>query len=349
MGSGGRGPAVKGKSKESFPGRALCSLFLQRTDTCLTVFVILIWRKLCQMPLIPLTVVIADLFIEQLSDLLEGGASLHLIADLILHMTKETLLRCVIPAVPSSGHRLPQPAASEQIPKAGTGVAAPLIRMENDVCLQLVPVVFQQLINGLENKINPQVIGDLPCENLLCIGVQNGGQISKLTLIRNAGNVREQDLTGPKRFKLPFDQVISNGIGLESLGHPPAGIRSSDRTMKIVFAHQTADFLQIYGDALVLQHHVDLSGTLFPSTFSVGEEYQFEVCSVLSFFLIPVFLSFGPTLVSGTADMVESAQLGNGKHVSRVCKAVADQCEFGCWLIHDYCFRLIELSRAIIF
>ena len=123
--------------------------------------------------LIAVVIVIVDPVINDRFDLIESLAARQV--DFIFHMTEETLLRSIIPAVASAGHRLPQTAVFEDLDKTKTGIVAALVAVDQRLGIQGHAVFSDQDIDRFKNKVQFKGWTEDISQDLLCIGVQDRG------------------------------------------------------------------------------------------------------------------------------------------------------------------------------
>ncbi len=116
--------------------------------------IVFIRRQLGQIPLIPVVVVVVDPVVNGAPDIRKGGPAGALTGKLVLHVAEEALLRCVVPAVASAGHGLPQRAVLQETNELHTGVVAALIAVEDRPAVEGDPVVFHQFLHGFQYKIH---------------------------------------------------------------------------------------------------------------------------------------------------------------------------------------------------
>ena len=81
-------------------------IYWKRVDACLEVCVVLAWGKLEEIPLTAVVVVVIHPVIDLGYDLTKGFEPMNDFFDVILHVSVEALLWCVIPAVSFPGHGL---------------------------------------------------------------------------------------------------------------------------------------------------------------------------------------------------------------------------------------------------
>ncbi len=78
----------------------------QRITACIQILFIFYRRQLFKFPLVPVVVVVIHPVINRRTHLFEGMKFGQYTDNLILHMSEETFLRGIVPAVSAPGHRL---------------------------------------------------------------------------------------------------------------------------------------------------------------------------------------------------------------------------------------------------
>ena len=116
--------------------------------------VILAGCQLCQIPLIPVMVVIICPVRNGVVDIVKGLTSGQI--DLIFHMTKEGLLWCVIPAVCFPGHGLSQITVLQQLDEFYAGIVCTPVTVDQCFCMERYLVLLHQLLHSFQYKINFQ-------------------------------------------------------------------------------------------------------------------------------------------------------------------------------------------------
>ncbi len=92
--------------------------------------IVFIGRQLGQIPLISVVVVIVDPVVNGAADIRKGSPAGGFTPKFVLHVAKEALLGCVVPAVAFAGHGLPQGAVLQELNELHAGVVAALIAVE---------------------------------------------------------------------------------------------------------------------------------------------------------------------------------------------------------------------------
>ena len=121
--------------------------------TCGDITVKFIGRQLCQIP--PATVIVVVIHPTVNGGLrgLKGCPSRDFTRQLVFHMSEETLLRRIVPAVSLTGHGSPQFAALHQLDKLQTGVMNTLVTVDHSLLVQRDAVVLHQQVHGLQNEV----------------------------------------------------------------------------------------------------------------------------------------------------------------------------------------------------
>lgn len=140
--------------------------------------IVFVGGQLGQIPLIPVVVVVVDPVINGAADIREGGPAWDLMGKRVLHVSKEALLRGVVPAVASAGHGLPQSAVLKKLNKLHTGVVAALVTVKDRAFAQGNAMVFHQPLHSLQHEIHLKGLAKGVGQNVLRAGVQNGGEIA---------------------------------------------------------------------------------------------------------------------------------------------------------------------------
>ena len=127
---------------------------VQRMDARANILVELVRRQLCQLPLVAVVVVVIGPVGNHRFDLPKGLAVGQI--DLILHVTVEALLRRIVPAVGTAGHRLPQGGVTDDLDESVAGIVATLIAVDQRLCLERDAVLSDEELNRLQHKVDFQ-------------------------------------------------------------------------------------------------------------------------------------------------------------------------------------------------
>ena len=92
-------------------------------------------------------------------------------------MSKEALLRSIIPAVAPAGHGLPQTAVFEDLDETHTGIVAALVTVNQCLRIQGNAVFLYQAVDRLQNEIQFKGWAEDIGQDLLRIGIQDCGQV----------------------------------------------------------------------------------------------------------------------------------------------------------------------------
>ena len=170
------------------------------------------------------------------------------------------------------------------------------------------PVLFQQLLHGIKDKVDLQAPAEDVREYLRRKGVLDHGQIAELPVVRYIGDVRQEHGARPVLAELTLQQVVRHGIRLQAPGHAPVRVRFPDRTGEAVFPHQPADLLVVHPDTHPEEPHVDAHDALVIAAERVGFPDQEEVPQVPYLAEIRPVPAFAPAVVAGTGDTCKGAQ-----------------------------------------
>ena len=122
------------------------------------VIVKFIGRQLSQIPLVTFVVVVIHPVINHRADIREAVTAGEI--DLIFHVAEKTLLRRVVPAVPTARHGLAQMGVLHNLNEFQAGVMAPLVAVDQGFAIQRNAMIFHQLVDRFQNKIDLQGIAD---------------------------------------------------------------------------------------------------------------------------------------------------------------------------------------------
>ena len=100
---------------------------LKRVNAGCQVAVILPWRQLQQVPLVAVVVVIVHLVVDNFLDAPKGAAAGHSIPDFIFHVSEETFLGRIVPAISLPGHGLQKFTVPQLLEESAAGVVASLV------------------------------------------------------------------------------------------------------------------------------------------------------------------------------------------------------------------------------
>lgn len=86
------------------------------------------------MPLITVIIVIVHPIVDDIPDLLEPLTARNV--DFIFHMAEEALLRSIVPAVATAGHRLAKFSVLHDLDETVAGIVTALVTMNQSFCAQ---------------------------------------------------------------------------------------------------------------------------------------------------------------------------------------------------------------------
>ena len=141
----------------------------------MTVAIILLRRKLLQLPLVAVVIVVIHPVIHDRSDPFATLAVGDKVSDLILHVTEETLLRRIVPTVALSGHGLDEGGIPKFLDEGVAGVVATLITMNDRLIIQFRAVPSAQFVNRTEDELNPEIIAELVRKHFMGADVKDRG------------------------------------------------------------------------------------------------------------------------------------------------------------------------------
>lgn len=118
-------------------------------------------------------------------------------------MAEEALLRSIIPAVAPAGHGLPQAAVFEDLDETQAGIVAALIAVNQRLRIQGDAVFLYQDIDCLQNEVQFKGWTEDIRQDLLCKGVQDGGQVAENAAIRDVSNVCQGGLCAVHAVQIP--------------------------------------------------------------------------------------------------------------------------------------------------
>lgn len=132
--------------------------------------------------------------------------------DFIFHVAEETLLRGIIPAVVTAGHRLAKFSVFHDLDETVAGIVT-LVAMNQGFHAQWNTMTLYQLLYRFQNKVQFQRFAEDIRKDLLGKSVQDGREVAKPAVIGDVSNVRQQHLPGTMILKLAVYQVIRNMVG----------------------------------------------------------------------------------------------------------------------------------------
>lgn len=155
----------------------------------MTVTVILPQRELFRIPLVAIFVVVVHLIGDNSLNLLIGVTPGNQSGNLILHVTEEALLRCVIPAVSLPGHRLHEGSILELLDKGVAGIVAALIAMDDGRVAQRGSILAAHGVNHVKNEVDSEVATEPVSQHFMRTDVKDRGQITDTATVKDLGNV----------------------------------------------------------------------------------------------------------------------------------------------------------------
>ena len=179
-------------------------------------------------------------------------------------MAEEALLRSIIPAVAPAGHGLPQAAVFENLDETQAGIVAALVAVNQRLRIQGNAVFLYQDMYCLQNEVQFKRWAEDIRQDLLCKGVQDGGQVAENAAIRDVSNVCQEDSAWSMLFKFPVEQIVRHRVGTDRLCQPAVGIGLPYGAIQTVLTHEPLDFLHIHHDRLrqMQQPHMDTANAL---------------------------------------------------------------------------------------
>ena len=303
----------------------------QGVDAGEEVLVVLLGGQLHKVPLSTVVVVVVHPVIDPCEDSLEGLALGDESGDLVLHVAEEALLWGVVPAVAAAGHGLDEGSVLQLLDEGVAGVVAALVGVDDDLVIQGTAVFPDELVDRVEDEVHLETEADLPGQDLVGEGVENGGEIASAVPEEQVGDICQQDLAG--RLSEPaVHEVGSDVAGGEGLGHATIGIGLADLAVEIELAHQAADLLDVHDDAgLVQQTHMNAPGSLVVAAKAVGFKDEVEVPAIR---LLPGLADgFGgaPVVVTRPGDVGDPAHGADLEEVVVAARGLADDGEFHFW------------------
>lgn len=156
---------------------------------------IFVGRELCQIPLIPLVVVIRHIIVNDRLYLIKRGIARQV--NQIFHMPEEALLWRIVPAVSFAGHRAAKLVVFNEFNKFAAGIMAALVAVDHSLCMERDAMFPHQNIHRVQHKVNIQGWTEGIGKHLLCIGVHDHTEVEERPTPGDISNVREEHKPGP--------------------------------------------------------------------------------------------------------------------------------------------------------
>ncbi len=194
-------------------------------------------------------------------------------------MAEETLLRSIIPAVATTGHRLAKFSVFHDLNETVAGIVTALVAMNQSFRTQGSTMALYQLLHRFQNKVQLQRFAENIRENLFGKCVQDGREVAKPAVIGDISDVRQQHLPGAMILKFAVYQVIRNMVGPQGLRHPSVRIGLPNRAKQPILVHESAYLFDVHDHRRrqVKQTHLYPSGPLVVATKPVCIKDQLKV------------------------------------------------------------------------